>query len=117
MEKSKAEVFDIFVKCSKDMKEKTRIHFDLKQMTVLVDRELSGVGNKDNSVAPLSVNDGKLLVRLILDTNALELFINEGEYVVTNRVYPTNSDELFVIKSEDLLVIEQLENYSLKMEG
>ena len=117
MEKSKAETFDIFVKCSKDMKEKTRIHFDLKQMTVLVDREFSGVGNKDNSVAPLSVNDGKLLVRLILDTNALELFINEGEYVVTNRIYPTNSDELFVIKSEDLLVIEQLENYSLKMEG
>lgn len=116
LENSKTKDFDILVKCSEDMKEKTRIHFDLKQMKVTVDRKVSGQGDRDNSIAPLGLNNGKLLIRLILDTNSLELFINKGEYVLTNRIYPMNNDELFVIKSEELLQVEQLENHSLKME-
>ncbi|MDT2674916.1 glycoside hydrolase family 32 protein [Enterococcus dongliensis] len=117
IENSKAESFDIFVKCSEDMKEKTNLHFDLKQMNITVDREFFGQGDTDDSIAPLSVNNGKLFIRLILDTNALELFINEGEYTLTSRIYPKNRDELFIIKSEELLQVERLENHSLKMEG
>lgn len=116
VDKSKTKVFNIFIKCSEDMKEYTKLHFDLNQMTTTVNREFSGQGSKEHSVSPLSLNNGKLFIRLVLDTNALELFINEGEYVLTNRIYPTNNDELFVIRSDESLQIERVEYHSLEME-
>lgn len=116
-EKSKTEEFDIFVKCSEDMQEKTQLHFDLNKMQVTMIREFSGQGDKTDSVAPLSLNEGKLNIRIILDTNSVELFINEGEYTMTNRVYPVNKEELFVIESKESLKIDKLEEYSLVMEA
>lgn len=116
-EKSDADSFDIFVKCSEDRKEKTQLHFDLAKMEVTMSREYSGQGDTSDSVAPLSLKDGKLSIRIVLDTNSVELFINEGEYAMTNRVYPTNKDELFILESEKALQIEKLEEYSLVMEA
>ena len=114
-EESDADSFDIFVKCSEDKKEKTQLHFDFTQMEVKMIREFSGQGDKSDSVAPLSLTNGKLIIRIVLDTNSIELFINEGEYVMTNRIYPINKDELFIIESEKVLRIDKLEEYSLVM--
>lgn len=75
--------------------EKLSFHFDRKAETITVDRSKSGKTdfhpkfNIKPIVAPLS-NKKQYAIRLLIDKASSELFINEGETIQSNVIYPSS---------------------------
>ena len=43
----------------------------------------------------------KLAIELVLDASSIEIFINDGEYVMTNQIFPREDYDRFKIKPSD----------------
>ena len=75
--------------------EYTEIGYDRQSLSVYVDRRKSGnVGFHDafpgRHEAPARlINDGVAL-RVLVDRSSIEVFINDGEAVISDRIFPTN---------------------------
>lgn len=96
MNNSSAATFGILLRCSEDGAERTEILVDTANKEILVDRNHAGVGEKGISKAPFNINeDGKIQLRIFLDTTSVELFVNDGEQVITNRIFPDESSRMF----------------------
>lgn len=76
--------------------EYTEVGYDRKDQTVYVDRRHSGnvdfhaafAGRHD---APARVTDGKLALRIMVDRSSIEVFINNGEAVISDRIFPSSN--------------------------
>lgn len=86
---------DVFeFKLFNDKNEQVRFIFDLKNKNFAVDRSQSGNIDFSNNFAserinaPLTVKDS-YKIRLFVDKNSTEIFINDGEIVQTNTVFPS----------------------------
>ncbi|WP_100407882.1 glycoside hydrolase family 32 protein [Bacillus solitudinis] len=107
--------FGLFVRSSEDGHELTKIIIDIMKQEVIVDRNLSGTGEKSVSRAPISLINGKLELRILLDTTSVELFINGGEQVITKRIFPNlNSNLCKLFASAGKIKIEDLKVWSIK---
>ncbi|MGG4215693.1 glycoside hydrolase family 32 protein [Paenibacillus sp. FSL L8-0638] len=51
-------------------------------------RERAGIGPGGERRVPLNLNEGRLELRIFVDKSSVEIFIGDGEYVLTGRVYP-----------------------------
>ncbi len=73
--------------------EETLVGYDSVKGVVFVDRSRSGE-NEFNSdfakrfEAPARLIEGKVQLRIFVDWSSVELFINEGEAVMTHRIFP-----------------------------
>ncbi|MBT8394367.1 MAG: glycoside hydrolase family 32 protein [Bacteroidia bacterium] len=56
----------------------------------------------------------KLKIELVLDASSIEIFLNEGEFVMTNQIFPKKDYHRFVIKKTDGLVIDNFKIQSVK---
>ena len=82
------------VKVLKIAKEATVIGVDRERENVFVDRTHSGNVNfhpKFSGVqdAPLAVRDGKVKLHIFVDACSVEVFVNDGQRVLTDLVYPS----------------------------
>ncbi|MBU9710523.1 glycoside hydrolase family 32 protein [Evansella tamaricis] len=102
LDKTEASVFGLHLRVSEDGKERTEVLVDLLQQEIRVDRNNAGVGPKGVSKAPLTVMENRNMVKLhlLMDTTSLELFINDGETVITNRIYTNHKSAEFRLVSE-----------------
>ena len=72
-----------------------------------IDRRQSGLVDFDETFAKdvqtqsYNPKDEEVEIRLICDTASLEIFVNKGQYVFTNIVFPTNPYTSFSVKSTD----------------
>lgn len=71
----------------------TVIRYDAQSEVLSLDRTRSGRVDFHPSfdavhIAPLALRDGKLKLRLFLDTSSLEVFANDGEVVFTDLILP-----------------------------
>jgi beta-fructofuranosidase len=97
-----ASSFGIQLRCSADGNERTEIIIDSSKKEIIFDRNEAGVGEKGISKAPFTVNcDGTVQVRIFMDTTSVEVFVNDGEQVITNRIFPDESSKLFKLFSKD----------------
>lgn len=78
-----------------DEDEFTEIGYDSQFMEVYVDRSKSGnvsfhpaFSGRHN--APARLIDGKVSVRLLVDRSSVEVFVNDGEVVISDLIFPTN---------------------------
>lgn len=74
---------------------KTVLTFDVAQQQVRLDRQASGKVDFHKRfpgvyTAPLRLIDGKVSVRLFVDTSSIEVFLNGGETVLTSLVLPNS---------------------------
>lgn len=92
---------------------RTTFTFDPKEDTVSIDRTASGYPYNIISVrkAPVSVSGGKLKLRLILDRFCAELFINDGQQVMSACLYtPQEADSIsFETDNAAILDVEKYE--------
>ncbi|SEK02377.1 glycoside hydrolase family 32 protein [Paenibacillus polymyxa] len=51
-------------------------------------RERAGIGPGGERRVPLGLQEGRLELRIFVDKSSVEIFIGDGEYVLTGRVYP-----------------------------
>lgn len=91
--------------------------FDLAQEKLNVDRTKSGLSDFSNNfasvnVAPLVKKD-TYQIRLLVDKASTELFVNDGEVVSTNLVYPTEPYNSLTIESKGKISVEDLTIYKL----
>lgn len=99
--------------------EKIDFRFDLSGNLFAVDRSKSGIVDfspdfaSKISKAPL-VGKDCYHIRLFVDKSSTECFINHGELVQTNSVFPTESYNTLSFEADSGMSIENLNVYSLK---
>jgi sucrose-6-phosphate hydrolase SacC (GH32 family) len=74
--------------------EVTAVHLDGGRSRLIVDRTRSGRTDfhrafSSRHEAPLRLIDGRVALRLLLDTSSLEVFAQNGETVLTELIFPT----------------------------
>lgn len=82
-----------------DGSEKTTFIIDTVNERVTCDRSLSGQGEATSSTAPLIGHHGEVTLDFFVDSSSIELFINDGTSVLTNRVFPTGTDARIEIEA------------------
>jgi len=110
-----ADTFGFHVRCSEDGTEKTRVVYDVNKRKVTVDRNHSGKGEGGVRHSQVPGEDNSIHFHLFLDSSSLELFVNDGETVMTTRIYPdptSNAIELFATNGSVKLV--KLDAWTLK---
>ena len=75
--------------------EKVVIKYDAKNHKVSVDRRESGIVDFSNkfptiTTSPTFEKDGKINLRIFLDRASIEVFGNNGQFVLTNLVFPNS---------------------------
>lgn len=105
--------FEIGLCVSKDHKEETVITYDRNEVSVNLQK--SGQGLKGISRAPVSLIDNTLHLHIYVDSSSIELFINHGENVITNRIYPSSASKGAYLKLQSPSVeIRSIEAWQLK---
>lgn len=91
----------IFLRMSEDAKEYTKIYFDPHKRLVVMDRSCSGIGSGKITEAPVLLNEEQSVhLHIFVDRSSVEVFINHGYAVITNRIYPNSNSldyDLFTI--------------------
>ena len=83
----------------------TLVYYDTERNAVVFDRSNSGrllTGREENVVQRICQVDGSetLKLRIFLDVSSIEVFINDGQYVMSGNVYPDRDDDLIEFFSE-----------------
>jgi beta-fructofuranosidase len=85
---------------SEDEQEATVIRYDVQEHKLTVDRSNSGIGDGGASTVDLTDSgSGRLKLHGYLDRSSVEIFVNDGERVFTNRIYPGSSSRKLQISS------------------
>jgi fructan beta-fructosidase len=85
--------------------EETLVGYDAVNGTVFVDRTNSGQddfndGFAQRNDAPARVIDGIVKLHIFVDWSSIEVFVNEGEAVITNRIFPDPESSDVILFSE-----------------
>ncbi len=77
------------LRTSADGSQETLVYFDRQRQAVICDRSHSGIGSTVETAAPVVLGlDNKIFLQIFVDRSSIEIFINKGEAVITNRIYP-----------------------------
>jgi fructan beta-fructosidase len=99
--------------------ENTMFNFDLEKGVFSVDRSKSGIVDFSDqfaakvSKAPLTKKKS-YNIRLFVDKSSTECFINNGEVVQTNSVFPTASYNSLSFESDGKVMIRNMNVYSIQ---
>ena len=105
---------------SNDLEEKVVMKYDAKNRTMSFDRRQSGIVDFSQkfpavTVSPTFENSGEITLRVFIDRSSIELFGNNGEFVMTNLVFPNHPYSNLYLESKDGTAhLESLNVYSLK---
>ena len=100
--------------------EKVVMKYDAAHHTMSFDRRQSGIvdfSDKFPAVtsSPTFEKDGKINLRIFIDRSSVELFGNNGKFVMTNLVFPNNPyTELSIDSKKGTALLDDLKIYSLK---
>jgi beta-fructofuranosidase len=83
-----ASQFGIKLRTDNDTQQETLLTYDRLENLFIFNRDNSGEGNGGIRKAPVQLNDNHLHLHLFVDKSSIEVFINEGEKVMTSRIYP-----------------------------
>lgn len=106
--------FGIKLRCSDDGKEETVVTYRVEDRQLLMKRDYEGTGNQHLSISPLECKDGSIKLHIFVDTSSVEIFANEGERVITNRIYPSKGSDGLRIFADGGYVKFELEAWTLR---
>ncbi|MCI6875437.1 MAG: DUF4980 domain-containing protein [Parabacteroides sp.] len=102
--------------------EKVTIIYDVEKETISFDRTQSGIVDFSQdfpavTVTPTYENDGSVNLRLFIDRSSMELFEQEGRFVMTNLVFPTSPYTTLSFQAEEgSAKVNNLQIYSIKVD-
>ncbi len=101
--------------------DQTVIGYDASSGTVYLDRTHSGTaaaaiaGFPGVQSAPVSLNDGALDLRILVDNSIVEVYANHGERVLTDQVYPAaTSNALKLFADGGSATLDSLDVYQMR---
>ncbi len=76
--------------------QRTRIGYDARTQEIFIDRHRSGRDDFSGRFAgihraPLAARDGKVTLRVLVDTASVEVFANDGAVALTDTIFPDSS--------------------------
>ena len=85
--------------------EETLVGYDRLRKTVFVDRTKSGEDDfhsnfSQRNDAPARLIDGKIKLHIFVDWSSVEVFLNDGEAVITNRIFPDPDSQDVILYSD-----------------
>ncbi len=69
--------------------ERTTLRYCAASEKLIFNRELSGIGPGGERRASIKLHDGLLKLRIFVDLSSIEIFAQDGEKVMTGRIYPS----------------------------
>ena len=98
--------------------EKLAFHFNLKEEIINIDRTESGITDFSSKFttpinAPLA-KKGSYKINLFIDKASSELFIDNGELVSTNLIFPTEPYDILSFETESEIKVENINIYKIK---
>lgn len=121
IEASKAKTVNIGL--SNSQGEKVMMQYDPAAATLSFDRTQSGItdfseGFPAVTVTPTHEASGRIALRIFVDRSSMEVFGNNGEFVMTNLVFPRTPYTTLSVSTEGgNAKIENLKIYSLKSDN
>ena len=106
---------------SNDKDEKVVLKYDAKNRTMSFDRRQSGIVDFSQkfpavTVSPTFEESGEVSLRIFIDRSSIEMFGNNGEFVMTNLVFPNEPYIHLSIQSKNGNAhLDDLKVYSLKV--
>ncbi|WP_191487660.1 glycoside hydrolase family 32 protein [Pseudomonas sp. FEN] len=85
---SSAERFGLALRCSEDLQERTLLYFDAMARRLVLDRQCSGAGVSGVRSVPVAAGQKRIALRIFLDRSSIEVFVDDGSYSLTSRIYP-----------------------------
>lgn len=76
------------LKLRADDNNETTLSYSMDDKLFRFNRDRSGIGPKGERKTEVELNDNKLKLRIFVDKCSVEVFINDGEKVMTGRIYP-----------------------------
>lgn len=104
------DAFRVNFRCGND--EKTVLEWSRQESIVTLDRTASGVGVSGTRTVEVKDQD-RLILHFFLDQSSAEIFINNGEAVMTARIYPEETSDGIEFEAEGKAVIERLWKWDL----
>jgi len=85
--------------------EETLVGYDAANGSVFVDRTNAGVHNFHENFdqrydAPARLVGGRVKLHIFVDWSSVEVFVNNGETVITNRIFPAPDSQDIILYSE-----------------
>ncbi len=95
--------------------EKTLLIFDAENNIFKINREKSGENIGGNCEREVKINPAKEInLQIFIDRSSVEIFINDGEAVISARIYPqTDSQGIYFVPSAEKFKIKKLTFYTL----
>ena len=110
---TETEEFEIYLRASKDKTQKTVLSYNKMLELFTVNRNDSGAGISGIRECPVASAD-RMKLQIFLDRSSIEIFINDGERVMTTRIYPEDdSTDIVFVPKEGGLKIDSLKFYEL----
>lgn len=99
--------------------EKVVMTYDAAARTMSFDRTQAGVSDFSESfpaitVAPTRENSGKVQLRIFVDRSSIELFGNNGKFVMTNLVFPNAPYNTLAVGAKGTAKLNSLKVYNIK---
>ena len=113
-------VLDVDTKASRNFKiklrssatEETVLSYDKATGIFSMNRDKSGQGAGGTSQVKISPSDN-LKMQIFLDKSSVEIFLNDGEAVISNRIYPQESSQGIVFVPSGQLKINSISFYNI----
>jgi beta-fructofuranosidase len=101
--------------------QQTVIHYDRTEGKLILDRSQNGAdisGSevlefKDIRKAPVSLVNNKLKLRIFIDRSSVEVFVQDGEIVMTATVYPDAESKNIEFFTDDSITITNLNKWDI----
>ncbi|WNF38579.1 glycoside hydrolase family 32 protein [Bacillaceae bacterium IKA-2] len=81
--------FGVKLRVSEENEEETVVAYNAKEGILSFDRNKAGTGPGGIRKAPIAIRENKVHLHIFVDKSSVEVFINDGEQVMSGRIYPS----------------------------
>ncbi|MFC0472049.1 glycoside hydrolase family 32 protein [Halalkalibacter kiskunsagensis] len=112
MEVQNATMFGLKLRVDELTDQETVLHFDKQEGIVSLNRDKSGKGPGGVRKTEVTIED-IVSLHIFIDKSSVEVFINEGEKVLTARIFPTKEAKGISFFADHQMKIESLHKWNL----
>ena len=94
--------------------QKTILSYDKEKGALVLNRDKSGKDLTGEREAPLKLSNNLLKLRIFVDKSSVEVFANDGEIVMSSRIYPDRKSTGIKFIANGKVKLQSLNFYKLK---